>query len=53
MVGSIEVCDYLLEFGAIDVIPVFFSPFDVVVQVFVPSSEFLQGRLMALVAQLC
>ena len=52
MVGSIEVCDYLLEFGAIGVIgviPVFFSPFDVVVQMFVPPSELFQEGLMVLV----
>ena len=51
MVGSIEVCDYFLEFGDIDVIPVMFSPLDVVVQAFVLPSEFLQGRLMVIVAQ--
>ena len=50
MVGFIDVCDYLLEFGAIYGIPVLFPPFDVVVQVFVPPSEFWQGRLMVLVA---
>ena len=53
MVGFIDVCDYLLEFGAIDIIPAPPPPFNVVVQVFVPSSEFLQGRLMVLVAQSC
>ena len=49
MAGYIDVCDYLLEFGAIDVIPFFFSPFDVVVQMFVPPSELFQEGLMVLV----